>query len=78
MIYFMMKHNIQISRRNKDKVSDLDATLKSLQHQSAAEGKSLSEEVAVPEEKKNVPTTKQTDVVCDEEMNDLADSIKKY
>ena len=57
-------------------MSDLDATLKSLQQQSVIKGKSLSGEESVKQ--KSIPKVKKPDAVCDEEMNELAASIDKY
>ena len=62
-----------ISRKNHEKVADLDATLSKLQHQSVDKGKSLAgERKNKPAE---LPITQKTKVVNDQEMDDLADSI---
>ena len=65
-----------ISRRNNEKIADLDATLSQLQKQSVIKGKSVVEsDVKQPS---TVAVVKKSDNVNDQEMNDLADSISKY
>jgi len=67
-----------ISKRNNEKVTDLDATLRNLQKQSVVSGKSLAEGKISEEKPKIIPATKKTEIVNDQEMDDLAESILKY
>merc|ERR1712227_767133 len=67
-----------ISKRNNEKVTDLDATLRNLQKQSVVSGKSLAEGKISEEKPKIIPATKKTEIVIDQEMDDLAESILKY
>ena len=65
-----------ISRRNNEKVADLDATLSNLQKQSIIKGKSVTDsDIKKPS---TIAPVKKNDNVNDQEMNDLADSISKY
>jgi len=74
----MKSYILQISKRNNEKVTDLDATLRNLQKQSVVSGKSLAEGKISEEKPKIIPATKKTEIVNDQEMDDLAESILKY
>merc|ERR1712133_313891 len=67
-----------ISKRNNEKVTDLDATLRNLQKQSVVSGKSLAEGKISEEKQKIIPALKKTEIVNDKEIDDLAESILKY
>ena len=56
----------------------MDATLRNLQKQSVVSGKSLAEGKISEEKQKIIPATKKTEIVNDQEMDDLAESILKY
>ena len=56
----------------------MDATLRNLQKQSVVSGKSLAEGKISEEKPKIIPATKKTEIVNDQEMDDLAESIIKY
>jgi hypothetical protein len=66
-----------ISKKNVDKVAELDNTLKTMQHKAGLTGKSLAGEKD-KFEKTLIPTVKRKDVVNDEEMNELADSMLNH
>ena len=56
---------------------ELDNTLKLMQHKAGLTGKSIAGEKDKVE-KTPIPTVQRKDVVNDEEMNDLADSMHKH
>lgn len=66
-----------ISRKNVDKVAELDNTLKLMQHKAGLTGKSIAGEKDKAE-KTPIPSVQRKDVVNDEEMNELADSMHKH
>ena len=64
----------QISRKNKEKVCDLDDKMKQLQEASVKSGKSFSGEEKKP---KQIISKKRSDTVEEHEMEDLAESLLK-
>ena len=65
---------IQISRKNNEKVEDLDSTMKMLQHKGSVTGKSLAGDKETVEKPK-IPVVPRKELVDDQIMDDLAESM---
>merc|ERR1712039_686966 len=63
-----------ISRKNNEKVEDLDSTMKMLQHKGSVTGKSLAGDKETVEKPK-IPVVPRKDLVNDQMMDDLAESM---
>jgi len=66
-----------ISKQNGDKVTALDNTLKIMQHKAGLMGKSVAGEKEKVE-KTPIPTVQKKNVVNEEEMDELADSMLQH
>ena len=69
-----LKNVIQISRKNNEKVEDLDSTMKMLQHKGSVTGKSLAGDKETVEKPK-IPVVPRKELVDDQMMDDLAESM---